>query len=114
SDSLTGLLNRRAFLTELTAALARSCRTRATGALIYLDLNNFKQLNDLHGHETGNEALKGIAGILSSAIRPYDLAARLGGDEFALWLEDISGRDAGRSARRIADAIGRWSACHAP
>lgn len=114
SDSLTGLLNRRAFLTELTAALARSCRTRATGALIYLDLNNFKQLNDLHGHETGNEALKGIAGILSSAIRPYDLAARLGGDEFALWLEDISGRDAGRSARRIADAIARWSACHAP
>jgi diguanylate cyclase (GGDEF)-like protein len=110
SDSLTGLLNRRAFLLELTAALARASRQRTTGALIYLDLDNFKRLNDFYGHEAGNEALTGVAGILGSAIRPYDLAARLGGDEFAVWLEDISGRDAGRSARRVAAAIAAWSA----
>lgn len=109
SDSLTGLLNRRAFLLELTAALARASRHQTTGALIYLDLDHFKRLNDRHGHETGNEALIGVANILSSAIRPYDLAARMGGDEFVVWLEDISGRDAGRSARRIADAIADWS-----
>ena len=109
SDSLTGLLNRRAFLLELTAALARASRHQTTGALIYLDLNHFKRLNDRYGHETGNQALIGVANILSSAIRPYDLAARMGGDEFVVWLEDISGRDAGRSARRIADAIADWS-----
>ncbi|MGF1624092.1 MAG: diguanylate cyclase domain-containing protein [Alphaproteobacteria bacterium] len=110
SDSLTGLLNRSAFLLELTGALARAGRQRTPGALVYLDLDRFKRLNDLCGHEAGNEALTEVAKILISAIRPYDLAARLGGDEFAVWLEDISGRSAGRSARRIATAIGVWSA----
>ncbi|MEZ5667406.1 MAG: sensor domain-containing diguanylate cyclase [Alphaproteobacteria bacterium] len=105
TDGLTGLLNRRAFLLELTGALARASRHATSGALFYVDLDQFKQLNDRCGHEAGNVALAEVGAILAGAIRPYDLAARLGGDEFALWLEDISARDAGRSARRIAQTI---------
>ncbi len=109
SDGLTGLLNQRAFLMELTAALSRAIRHGTSGALIYIDLDHFKRLNDLCGHETGNAALTGVSTILTRAIRPYDLAARLGGDEFAVWLEGISSRDAIRSANRIAAAVAEWS-----
>lgn len=112
SDGLTGLLNQRAFLLELTAALSRAIRHGTSGALIYIDLDHFKRLNDLCGHEAGNAALTGVATILTRAIRPYDLAARLGGDEFAVWLEDISSRDANRSANRIAAAVAEWSSSH--
>jgi diguanylate cyclase (GGDEF)-like protein len=114
TDPLTGLLNRRAFLLELTAALARASRKRSAGALLYIDLDNFKRLNDVCGHEAGNLALTEVGAILTHAIRPYDLAVRLGGDEFALWLEEIGTGDAGRSARRIAAAIADWSSGHSP
>ena len=87
-DELTGLLNRRAFNDDLDARIGRSVRRGRSGALIYVDLDNFKQVNDTHGHETGDEVLKTLAGILHQSIREYDLAARLGGDEFAVWLDD--------------------------
>ena len=105
TDGLTNLLNRRAFLLELTAALARSKRHRTNGALLYIDLDQFKVLNDRSGHEAGNAVLIKVGEILAGAIRPYDLATRLGGDEFAVWLGDITARQAGRSARRIAHTI---------
>lgn len=114
TDPLTGLLNRRAFLLELTAALARASRKRSVGALVYIDLDNFKRLNDVCGHEAGNLALTEVGAILTHAIRPYDLAVRLGGDEFGLWLEEIGPRDAGRSARRVAETIAAWSGTHSP
>ncbi len=91
TDALTGLLNRRAFEEELDRRLVRD---GAGGALFYVDLDNFKPVNDLHGHQKGDEALVAVARMLSGCCRPGDLVARLGGDEFALWLERTDERGA--------------------
>lgn len=93
TDALTGLLNRGTFRAELASRLAAG----ASGALVYVDLDNFKQVNDRFGHERGDETLRLIAGWLAQAAEPADLAARLGGDEFALWL---AGTDAARLRAR--------------
>ena len=87
TDPLTGLLNRRAFLDEMGRRLDRLDREDLPGTLIFIDLDNFKALNDTKGHDAGDGALALIAGLLRSAVRPFDLVARLGGDEFALWLD---------------------------
>ncbi|WP_165838750.1 sensor domain-containing diguanylate cyclase [Roseicella frigidaeris] len=104
TDALTGLLNRGAFLDDLARRLGRQALDparagKALGALIFLDLDNLKPINDRMGHEAGDAALVAIAGLLREMTRPIDLAARLGGDEFALWLEDM---DAERAAARAA------------
>lgn len=105
TDPLTGLMNRRAFLEELTRRLERLDRERQPGALLYIDLDNFKPVNDRLGHEAGDAALKAAAHLLRSAVRPTDLVARLGGDEFALWLDGADERIAIRRAERLlADA----------
>lgn len=106
TDVLTGLLNRRAFTDDLGRRLRRQAMDparggRAEGALIFLDLDNFKPINDRLGHEAGDAALVAVADLLREAIRPADLAARIGGDEFALWLE---GADAAGAAAR-AEAL---------
>lgn len=88
TDPLTGLLNRRSFLAELTRRYGRAARS-GTGALVYCDLDNFKQVNDTHGHERGDAALCEVAALLRGQTRGEDLVARLGGDEFALWLEGM-------------------------
>lgn len=103
TDPLTGLLNRRAFLTGLDVRILRPTRQVIGGALLYIDLDNFKPVNDLHGHARGDEALRRVAALLRQNSRPYDLAARLGGDEFALWLDGIDGASADRRARRLVD-----------
>ena len=87
TDPLTGLLNRRAFLDEMTRRLERLEREELPGTLLYIDLDHFKALNDTHGHDLGDEALCLTAALLRSAFRPQDLVARLGGDEFAMWLD---------------------------
>ncbi|MCB4820702.1 diguanylate cyclase domain-containing protein [Roseicella aerolata] len=104
TDALTGLLNRRAFLEDLGRRLRRQALDaeragRAEGALLFLDLDNFKPINDQLGHEAGDAALVAVAGLLREMTRPTDLVARFGGDEFALWLE---GADAGGAAERAA------------
>lgn len=105
TDPLTGLMNRRAFLEELSRRLDRLDRERLPGALLYLDLDNFKPVNDRLGHEAGDAALKAAAQLLRGAVRPTDLVARLGGDEFALWLDGADARIATRRAERLlADA----------
>jgi diguanylate cyclase (GGDEF)-like protein len=87
TDALTGLMNRRTFLAALERRLAAAQLSRQPAALAYVDLDNFKQVNDHKGHQAGDEALKEVARLLRAAVRPDDLLARLGGDEFALWLE---------------------------
>lgn len=88
SDPLTGLLNRRAFYEEMRRRFRRLQRDTKTAALIYLDLDNFKLVNDTHGHAKGDEALHHVADILRNNTRSTDLVARLGGDEFAVWLDN--------------------------
>jgi len=105
TDPLTGLLNRRAFLEEVTRRLERLDRERRPGALLYIDLDNFKPVNDRLGHEAGDAALRATAQVLRAAVRPSDLVARLGGDEFALWLDGADQRIAtARAERLLADA----------
>ena len=106
-DVLTGLPNRRLLVDRLQQAIAASARSRRHGALLYIDLDRFKELNDQHGHEAGDRLLKQVAQRLSAGVRAMDTVARLGGDEFVVVLEELDG-DAGRArlqATRIGDHV---------
>ncbi len=83
-DSLTGLLNRRGFLRDLTRAVAFASRYRAPAALLLVDLDQFKPVNDRYGHPAGDRALRHVANLLRSHVRASDSVGRLGGDEFVL------------------------------
>ncbi|MCG8543742.1 MAG: sensor domain-containing diguanylate cyclase [Alphaproteobacteria bacterium] len=87
-DELTGLVNRRFFYEELDTRLERSLERRKRGALMYVDLDNFKAVNDTLGHDSGDAVLVKLGDILRSNTRGGDLIGRLGGDEFAMWLDD--------------------------
>ena len=86
-DGLTGLLNRRAFEERVTRRLSQSRQDSC--ALIFIDLDNFKEVNDSLGHQAGDDALTMVADHLKSIIRPRDMAGRFGGDEFVVWLEGV-------------------------
>ncbi len=101
TDPLTGLLNRRAFAADLSLALERSVRNGTPGALMYVDLDNFKAVNDTLGHEAGDAVLRQVADQLGHASRRYDLQARLGGDEFALWLDNADAATARARAESL-------------
>lgn len=88
-DPLTGLPNRWLFRQHLDQALARSARERHRVAVMYLDLDDFKRINDTLGHTQGDVLLMQLASRLSSVVRESDMLARLGGDEFAILLSDI-------------------------
>ena len=87
TDGLTGLFNRRAFFDEIARRFGRLAREGRPATLIYVDLDNFKAVNDVHGHQRGDHALLAVRDLLRLHTRPIDLVARLGGDEFAVWLE---------------------------
>jgi diguanylate cyclase (GGDEF)-like protein len=91
TDPLTGLLNRRGF----AEALADGRRHRPDGVLAFFDMDGLKALNDLHGHATGDDAIRALAARMAAVLRPGELAARLGGDEFALWLPGADLAEAG-------------------
>jgi diguanylate cyclase (GGDEF)-like protein len=106
-DPLTGLLNRRAFIRELSRGLAFCRRYAATGSLLYLDVDNLKQINDGHGHGAGDAALLHVAEVLTANTRACDLVGRIGGDEFAVVLQQAGADAANRKAdelRRRAEA----------
>ena len=101
-DELTGLPNRYLFFDRIGNALARSRRTDARVGLLYVDVDDFKQVNDQLGHAAGDVLLREVGGRLADCARGSDTVARLGGDEFVLILEDLgTPEDAGRIARQI-------------
>jgi diguanylate cyclase (GGDEF)-like protein len=102
TDSLTGLFNRRAFFEEIARRFSRLAREHKPAALIYVDLDNFKLVNDIHGHHTGDQALLAVRDLLLQHTRPIDIVARLGGDEFAIWLE---GAEESISVQRCQDLL---------
>ena len=103
-DPLTGLPNRALFLDRLQISLANSRRRRGTVAVLFLDIDNFKVINDSLGHRAGDELLTMVATRITAALRPGDTVARFGGDEFVVLAEQISGV-AGRRRDRRADLI---------
>jgi diguanylate cyclase (GGDEF)-like protein/PAS domain S-box-containing protein len=107
-DSLTGLANRRLLVERLDQALRRSAMDRKTHALIFVDVDRFKSINDSLGHVTGDEFLVAIGACMKGVVRNHDLLARFGGDEFVVLLEDVAGVDvAVAAARRICAAVKR-------
>jgi diguanylate cyclase (GGDEF)-like protein len=93
-DLLTGLLNRRRFAEELERVLRYAARYRRSGALLILDIDNLKLVNDLHGHAAGDEAVKLVADVIRTRTRSTDIAGRLGGDELAIVLHEAGEREA--------------------
>lgn len=103
-DPLTGLPNRALFLDRLGVALDRSRRNNASIAVLFLDVDNFKQTNDSLGHAAGDRLLTGLADRLQSMLRPMDTVARFGGDEFTFLFEELTSE---REVILIAERIGR-------
>jgi diguanylate cyclase (GGDEF)-like protein len=106
-DALTGLPNRRLLMDRLAHAMASSTRYPRKAALLFVDMDNFKVLNDTHGHFMGDQLLQQVAQRLSSCIREGDTVARLGGDEFVVMLEDLSPdlQLANAQARAVAEKV---------
>jgi len=106
TDELTGLVNRRAFMQALRQELAIVERDPgAAGMLVLCDLNGFKQINDLCGHNAGDAYLQSVAVALQTDVRPSDLVARLGGDEFAVLFRRISAVDGTKRLERLDETF---------
>jgi diguanylate cyclase (GGDEF)-like protein len=108
-DPLTGLYNRRFFFEALDKEIGRHERYGSCGSLVMFDVDDFKQINDRHGHAVGDDVLRKIATVGQSLLRPTDSFARIGGEEFALLLPETQQLDALLVAERVRTAIGRSS-----
>jgi diguanylate cyclase (GGDEF)-like protein len=109
TDFLLGIPNRRGFERELSRAISYIQRYQASGALIVLDVDRLKPINDNFGHAAGDEVLKAIVAVLARQIRASDVIGRLGGDEFALLLWNLSETDAHAKAAALEEDIDRLS-----
>ena len=104
-DPLTGLANRSLFTNRAEQELARTRRSGTQVAILFIDLDEFKSVNDTLGHASGDELLRQVANRLSANARPGDTVARLGGDEFGLVLENCDEHDATQAAERVKNAL---------
>ena len=106
-DALTGLPNRRQLMDRLSLGIAHALRNNRTMAVMYLDLDGFKQINDTLGHDTGDTLLRMVADRLVGAVRQEDMVARLGGDEFVIALWEIGQADEGvtKLVEKVIEAV---------
>ncbi len=104
-DVMTGLHNRRVFLERLGQELQRSVRSGEPPALLVLDVDHFKRINDTHGHPVGDAVLKDLAAAMVPVVRPYDTVGRLGGEEFGVLLPGANTQGATAVAQRVREAI---------
>ena len=113
TDAMTGLLNRRAFFeVELPRRVERLERTGEKASLFYLDMDNFKMVNDVHGHQRGDDAILFLRDMLMVHSRPGDAIVRMGGDEFAMWLDGMDGDVTLKRAETLLEsskALGEFS-----
>jgi diguanylate cyclase (GGDEF)-like protein len=105
TDDLTGLVNRRRFLAVLDAEVERAGQFKTGLAIVLIDLDDFKGVNDRFGHHSGDRVLAAFGSLLQEHVRDVDLAARLGGEEFALLLPEVEGRDAVLVAERLRRSL---------
>jgi diguanylate cyclase (GGDEF)-like protein len=110
TDPLTGAANRRSLLERIDYEVARHARSRRSFALLMLDLDGFKLLNDRFGHPAGDDLLRDVAAALSNAIRDQDTLARVGGDEFCVLAPETDDAGAERLAGRVEAAVARVAA----
>lgn len=104
-DPLTGVFNRRCFLEMSGKEEARNRRDNGNLAVLMIDVDHFKQVNDTHGHPVGDEVLRGMAEVCAVTLRPSDIVARYGGEEFVVSLPDTDHEEAARVAERMRAAI---------
>ncbi len=114
ADPLTGLANQRAFRGDCAAAFSRAQRAGSEVSMIMLDLDEFKAINDTHGHPYGDQMLIAVADSLSASIRAHDTVARMGGEEFAILLPDTDADAAYEVAERARDAVAKVPSARAP
>ena len=112
-DSLLDIFNRRGFERELVRSLAYIERYGTAAALMYIDLDGFKAVNDRHGHAAGDALLKAVARALTAHVRASDIVGRLGGDEFAILMWHIGEAQAAAKARELEELIAEASVSHA-
>jgi diguanylate cyclase (GGDEF)-like protein len=105
TDPLTGLPNTRFMFMHLTRELARAERLKSEVSLLVMDLDDFKEINDNHGHHVGDRALREVASVLRAAIRPYDICVRYAGDEFIVVLSGCGAEEAERKRVELQNAI---------
>ncbi|MEE9264957.1 MAG: GGDEF domain-containing protein, partial [Vicinamibacteria bacterium] len=106
TDAMTGLFNRRYFQQALEREMSRADRGASSIALLLLDIDHFKDLNDTYGHALGDAVLKKIAGVLQGTLRKGDVLARYGGEEFVVLLSQATSDGAQEFAQRIWEAVG--------
>jgi len=105
TDHLTGILNRRAFLDLANLELNKARRYRTPLSVLYMDVDNFKQINDRQGHRAGDELLRLVAKTIKNHIRAIDITARFGGDEFGILLSETGSESATLVARKLENKL---------